>query len=222
MTKRKRSIGLVQAIILAAGAAALGALFSFLGAAFSLGLSRNNRELDPIISSSSSTGRIVSRTLRTVQTSVGCSGEAIREQANAAMEQRRGLRMNQEPSASKTTSTTTVHVETSKDEPSPTDRLPASSTSSIVARNTAGEDSSDVGLGVAWLMSFPNSGTSYTIHLIRETSNTTTATNYALEGDIKDEASVPAIQGSEDGPYLELIKTIQTTIPEKFILTKTQ
>lgn len=64
--------------------------------------------------------------------------------------------------------------------------------------------------------------TSYTIHLIRETSNTTTATNYALEGDIKDEASVPAVQGSEDGPYLELIKTIQTTIPEKYILTKTQ
>lgn len=126
--------------------------------------------------------------------------------------------MNQKPSTSKTTSTTTVKVETSKDEPSPTDHFTASS---IVSPNIVGEDSSDAGLGVAWLMSFPNSGTSYTIHLIRETSNTTTATNYALEGDIKDEASVPAIKGSEDGPYLELIKTIQTNIP-KFILTKTQ
>lgn len=218
MTKRKRSIGIVQAIILAAGAAALGAAFSFLGAAFSL-LSRNNRELDSLISSSSSTGRIVSRTLRTVQTSVGCSEEAIKEQANAALDQRRGLRMSQEASASSTTSMTTVHVEKSKDEPSPADQLIASS---VLEPNIAGGDSSGAGLGVAWLMSFPNSGTSYTIHLIRETSNTTTATNYALEGDIKDEASVPAIPGSEDGPYLELIKTIKTSIPERFILTKTQ
>jgi hypothetical protein len=33
---------------------------------------------------------------------------------------------------------------------------------------------------VAWLMSYPNSGTSYTIHLIRESSNTTTATNVSI------------------------------------------
>ena len=219
MTKRKRSIGIVQAIILAAGAAALGAAFSFLGAAFSL-LTRNNRELDSLISSSSSTGRIVSRTLRTVQTSVGCSGEAIQEQANVALDQRRDPRMNQKPSASSTTSTTTVHLEAVKDEPPPSNRLAVPPP--LVASSIAEGGSLSTGLGVAWLMSFPNSGTSYTIHLIRETSNTTTATNYALEGDIKDEASVPAIEGSEDGPYLELIKTIQTTIPEKFILTKTQ
>eukprot|EP00957_Ditylum_brightwellii_P051315 3890622-Ditylum_brightwellii.AAC.1 len=57
-------------------------------------------------------------------------------------------------------------------------------------------------IAAAWLMSFPNSGTSYTIHLIRGITNTTTATNYGLEGDIKDEESVPAISNSENGPFL--------------------
>lgn len=159
MTRRKRSIGIVQAIALAAGAAALGAAFSFLGAAFSL-LSRNNRELDSLISSSSSTGRIVSRTLRTVQTSVGCSGEAIQDQANLALERRRGLRMNQQPSAT-TTSTTTLQVVPSKDDSTPVEQetVPPGNFENfpIVESGVRGESSS-TGLGVAWLMSFPNSG----------------------------------------------------------------
>ena len=74
---------------------------------------------------------------------------------------------------------------------------------------------------VAWLMSFPNSGTSYTLHLLREVTNTTTATNYGLEGDIKDEPSVPVHEGNENGPFLELIRTIKTKIPPRYILTKT-
>lgn len=75
---------------------------------------------------------------------------------------------------------------------------------------------------VAWLMSFPNSGTSFTLHLVREASNCTTATNYALEGDIKDEQSVPAIEGPEgqNGPFLELIRGRHTNMPST-ILTKT-
>lgn len=161
MTRKKRSIGIVQAIALAAGAAALGAAFSFLGAAFSL-LSRNNRELDSLISSSpASTGRIVSRTLRTVQTSVGCSGEAIQDQANSALERRRGLRMNQEPSAT-TTSTTTVQVVPSKDDSTPVEQetvLPPRNFENLpVVESAARGESSGTGLGVAWLMSFPNSG----------------------------------------------------------------
>jgi hypothetical protein len=64
------------------------------------------------------------------------------------------------------------------------------------------------------------SGTSFTIHLTRESSNTTTATNYALEGDIKDQFPPPVINTSENGPFLELIRDRHTNIP-KYILTKT-
>lgn len=66
------------------------------------------------------------------------------------------------------------------------------------------------------------SGTSFTLHLTREASNCTTATNYALEGDIKDEPSVPAIPGKagENGPFLELIRERHTDVPST-ILTKT-
>ena len=73
------------------------------------------------------------------------------------------------------------------------------------------------------MKSFPNSGTSYTIHAIRELTNTTTATNYGLEGEIKDEESVPVFkhrEDSENGPFLELIPGRVTNIP-KLILTKT-
>lgn len=71
--------------------------------------------------------------------------------------------------------------------------------------------------------SFPNSGTSYTIHAIRELTNTTTATNYGLEGEIKDQESVPAFsdrRDAEDGPFLELIPGKVTQSPKLF-LTKT-
>jgi hypothetical protein len=42
--------------------------------------------------------------------------------------------------------------------------------------------------------------------MTREASNCTTGTNYALEGDIKDKPSVPAIPGKigENGPFLEV------------------
>lgn len=83
-------------------------------------------------------------------------------------------------------------------------------------------DSSKWPRGVVWLMSFPNSGTSYTLHTVRELTNTTTATNYGLEGDIKDEESVPVFKGDVgmDGPFLELIRGRTTNLPE-LILTKT-
>jgi hypothetical protein len=75
---------------------------------------------------------------------------------------------------------------------------------------------------IAWLMSFPNSGTSFTLHMTREASNTTTATNYAGEGDVKDLPSTQAIDGAvgEQGPFLELIRGRYTNMPEH-ILTKT-
>lgn len=58
--------------------------------------------------------------------------------------------------------------------------------------------------------------------MTREASNTTTATNYAMEGDIKSLASTQAILGKlgEQGPFLELIRNRVTNIPQN-ILTKT-
>lgn len=58
--------------------------------------------------------------------------------------------------------------------------------------------------------------------MTREATNCTTATNYALEGEIKDKPSVQAIPGPDGkfGPFLELIPDRFTTVPE-VILTKT-
>ncbi|KAL7538047.1 hypothetical protein ACHAXR_008249 [Thalassiosira sp. AJA248-18] len=55
---------------------------------------------------------------------------------------------------------------------------------------------------IAWLMSFPNSGTSFTSLLIRHASNATTATNYGMESNIgMDGKSVPVYDWSMEGPY---------------------
>ena len=92
----------------------------------------------------------------------------------------------------------------------------------IIRGETGSNESLTWPSGVAWLMSFPNSGTSYTLHTVRELTNTTTATNYGLEGDIKDEESVPVFKGEVgvDGPFLELIRGRTTNLP-KLIITKT-
>lgn len=66
-----------------------------------------------------------------------------------------------------------------------------------------------------------DSGTSYTLHLVREATNTTTATNYALEGDIKDSPSIPIHASAVQGPFFQLCKDRQTTPPTTHILTKT-
>jgi len=55
---------------------------------------------------------------------------------------------------------------------------------------------------IAWLMSFPNSGTSFTSLLIRHASNATTATNYGMESHLgMDGKSVPVYDWSAEGPY---------------------
>mmetsp|Transcript_37538 Transcript_37538/g.67607 ORF Transcript_37538/g.67607 Transcript_37538/m.67607 type:complete len:541 (-) Transcript_37538:185-1807(-) len=55
---------------------------------------------------------------------------------------------------------------------------------------------------IAWLMSFPNSGTSFTSLLIRHASNATTATNYGMESHLgMDGKSVPVYDWSLGGPY---------------------
>lgn len=75
---------------------------------------------------------------------------------------------------------------------------------------------------IFFVTSLPTSGTSYTLHLARESSNCSTATNYALEGEIKDQPGVPAISTPKglNGPWLNLIPGRSFNRP-KFILTKT-
>jgi hypothetical protein len=66
-----------------------------------------------------------------------------------------------------------------------------------------------------------DSGTSYTLHLVRTSTNTTTATNYALEGDIKDAPDIPIHGNAQNGPFLQICNGIQTSPPTKYIITKT-
>lgn len=80
-------------------------------------------------------------------------------------------------------------------------------------RSQRGADS----LEVAWLMSFPNSGTTYTNHLIQGYTNTTTATNYGHEQSTKDE-SISIFSDSIDGPFF---RYPSRSLPPKYILTKT-
>ncbi|KAL3756139.1 hypothetical protein ACHAWU_005643 [Discostella pseudostelligera] len=55
---------------------------------------------------------------------------------------------------------------------------------------------------VAWLMSFPNSGTSFTSLLVRVASSSTAATNYGMETRVgADGMSVPIYDWSVEGPY---------------------
>ena len=74
---------------------------------------------------------------------------------------------------------------------------------------------------IAWLMSYPNSGTSYTMRLVQTASNTTAATNYGEECDIDTHTGriAPLYDDSPSGPYLRHVDT--KPVPEKFIITKT-
>ena len=72
---------------------------------------------------------------------------------------------------------------------------------------------------IAWLMSFPNSGTSYTMHLVGRASNRTAASNYGLEcGFDKYGVNVPLYSNSPNGPYL---LNPHKKLPDNYILTKT-
>eukprot|EP00536_Pseudo-nitzschia_multiseries_P007622 jgi/Psemu1/196004/e_gw1.181.13.1 len=66
-------------------------------------------------------------------------------------------------------------------------------------------------------MSFPNSGTTYTNHLIQDYTETTTATNYGQEQDTKEE-SISVFTDSIDGPFFRYPSWL---LPPKYILTKT-
>ena len=71
---------------------------------------------------------------------------------------------------------------------------------------------------VAWLMSYPNSGTSYTLRVVHEASRFATASNYGHNVDEVTGMPIPLYDSVEQGPFLH-----HGHIPpaESFILTKT-
>jgi len=72
---------------------------------------------------------------------------------------------------------------------------------------------------VCWLLSYPNSGTSYTMHLVGQASNTTVATNYGQECDLNgNRENIPVNSSSPHGPYL---LHPERPLPKHVILTKT-
>ena len=70
---------------------------------------------------------------------------------------------------------------------------------------------------LAWLMSFPNSGTSFTLRVVRRASKRTTGTNYGREK-MYSGSSVPYHPSVKNGPFVHVL---HFEVPEKFILTKT-
>lgn len=70
---------------------------------------------------------------------------------------------------------------------------------------------------IVWLMSFPNSGTSYTLRIVRQITNQTTATNYGGEHLVND-TSVLVNPNWTQGPFRA---NVSQALPEYFILTKT-
>jgi hypothetical protein len=70
---------------------------------------------------------------------------------------------------------------------------------------------------IVWLMSFPNSGTSYTITSVMEFSNSTTATNYADEAEMYSSHLVAVRADLPLGPF---VLCPEYDLPE-YVLTKT-
>eukprot|EP01082_Thalassiosira_pseudonana_P004883 g4288.t1 g4288 contig15:728301-729733(-) len=78
-------------------------------------------------------------------------------------------------------------------------------------------------LKVAWLMSFPNSGTSYTSYLVRTVTGMNTASNYGLENQGEDGTSVPVFHETlSNPPFWTDPMNPQLTKPTRgYLLTKT-
>lgn len=81
---------------------------------------------------------------------------------------------------------------------------------------------------IAWLLSFPNSGTTYTMHLIQQSTRTTTATNYGQEQTVTvNSTSIPVHPSSIDGPFYRYLDHFDDqnhhhhAVPSDYILTKT-
>jgi hypothetical protein len=108
----------------------------------------------------------------------------------------------------KTTTTTTANIATT----TTTTTTPNMTTADATATNTT----TSHGPLLIWLMSFPNSGTSFTSRLVRHVSNLSTASNYGLESiDNATNSSLPLYQ---QGPYWT---NLDAPHPTEYVLTKT-
>ena len=81
---------------------------------------------------------------------------------------------------------------------------------------------------IAWLLSFPNSGTSYTLALIESASNRSIASNYGMEFSNKHYPEpLPVYPQYPQGPFWEGLEsdvrfsTTVRSLPDHYILTKT-
>ena len=67
--------------------------------------------------------------------------------------------------------------------------------------------------GIVWLLSFPNSGTTFTLRLASDDSGTTVAGNYPSE-----------VKGTRQGLYsnysLPVLFSLDLPLPDRYILTK--
>ena len=78
---------------------------------------------------------------------------------------------------------------------------------------------------IAWLASFPNSGTSFTMGLVARATNTTFATNYGMEANYgsRDVASLPIYPRHPEGPYMPdpVTSFHHRKLPKTYVMTKT-
>mmetsp|Transcript_5303 Transcript_5303/g.7280 ORF Transcript_5303/g.7280 Transcript_5303/m.7280 type:complete len:399 (-) Transcript_5303:125-1321(-) len=73
---------------------------------------------------------------------------------------------------------------------------------------------------IAWLMSFPNSGTSYTMMMTQRLSDRTAASNYGAECQLDEKDNlVPVHADHPDGPCL--LQPLKRKLPDRYIITKT-
>ena len=73
-----------------------------------------------------------------------------------------------------------------------------------------------------WLMSFPNSGTSFTTKLVRHVSHLSTASNYGVENLNDRYCSVPVYPNTTHGPFwIDPKQGFDYQHPTNYILTKT-
>jgi len=78
---------------------------------------------------------------------------------------------------------------------------------------------------IVWLASFPNSGTSYTMHLVAQSSNTSFATNYGNKVTPPEAPhSLSIYPRRPEGPFWPGLSGIMSTprpLPDKYVITKT-
>lgn len=67
-------------------------------------------------------------------------------------------------------------------------------------------------LPLVWLLSFPNSGTSYTLTLVERASNRSTATHHGKEVATSEGISIPVSRNTRGGPYWEGLVNARGTV----------